>query len=203
LHRDNGMMMSAIISQKLQQDRIVEWSSKDVDFMKYKVDNFHICDIAEKYYKNDIISTQHTMCRRIECWKYLVQLTWTCDLLTFTWEIRDVKYYSATFWEKHEAEHDIYTMDNYRWSKLSSKMQRYIYPRLFDWWYDTNKFYYDLYKKSKNAPSKNNPEKHLERTVYECEVDLDKAEDQIKKDIIKYFKLCKQTNTTPWDTITS
>jgi hypothetical protein len=24
LHRDNGMMMSAIISQKLQQDRIVE-----------------------------------------------------------------------------------------------------------------------------------------------------------------------------------
>ena len=87
-------------------------------------------------------------------------------------------------------------MDNYKTSAIKALKQRYVYPVLHGF-EGMATFCYDLYPKSKNAPTKANPDNPLKRYVYECEVDIDKAKEQIKLDIIKYFKLCKATGTQP------
>lgn len=169
----------------------------DVKFLMYKLENFVPVKIANAYYK-DVIATQNSLWRWIECGKYLVRLNGTSDLITMTWDIYDCKYYSSDFWEKSDSTYDIYTLDNYKWSILQTKAQWYYYPWLLNNWSDVCNFEYHLYKKTKNAPSDKNPDKDIEKTTYKCSVDIAKAEHQIKLDIIRYFTICNETGQKPW-----
>lgn len=174
-------------------------SWKDMEYLRYKIENFYPVKIAQKYYQ-DVISMQSAYSIFIEAGEYLIELSGTSDLLESDWSIRDIKYYASKFWDTDDEEYEVYTLDNFKDSKLRQLSQRYIYPVLHgnEW---TSYFYYDMYPKSKNAPSKKNPENYLKRTVYKCEVDIDKAKEQIKKDVIRYFRLCKQRDITPWEKI--
>lgn len=172
----------------------------DVKFLKYKLQNAFPVAIALEYYK-DVMSTQMSLWRWIECGKYLVYLSWTLDHLTLDNKIYDVKYYSSEFWENYEEHHDEFTINNKAGSKLSNKIQWYVYPRLLQSDDKEITFQYHLYKKSKNAPTEKKPDEHLKRTVYNCKVDIELAEKQIKHDIIEYFTLCRNHNVKPGERV--
>lgn len=177
-------------------------SKKDVQFLLYKLDNYHPVLIADEYYSSNIMSCQNSLKRFVECWKYLLILTWTSDLLMMDWWIRDIKYYWSYFWNKNHKPYDIITLENHKSSRIANKMQRYLYPRLI-WNHTTDwsSFFYDVFSKSKNAPSKKSPDNHLKMDCIECYVDYDLAEKQITKDITRYFRLCVETGTKFWDKV--
>lgn len=209
-------VMSSIISESawarmcaLNAERIraMQWmeeskSGKDLEFLLYKLDNCTPVDIANAYYRDDIISCQTVVKRFFACGKYLVCLTGTSDLMSKDYSLRDIKYYGNYFWEKNNVEYEVITVDNAYNSRLRKKTQRYTYPYLLNTtWMEKTKFYYDVYWKSKSASSKNNPDNHIKREVIECEVDLKKAEEKVIWDIIKYFMLCNASWTKPWDAV--
>lgn len=191
-----------------EYSRMRDWSSKDLEFLKYKLENNYICDIADAYYKwvndkwwVDIVSCQTAMSRFFECGKYLVEVSWTCDLMDEDGNIRDIKYYSSKWGSKWDKEYEYYDLDNYYDSIISNKSQWYFYPFLLWLSWEEVEFSYDVYLKSKNAPTEKKPDNHLRRQEIKCKVNMEKAEQKIKHDIIQYFKLCSIHWTKPWDKV--
>ena len=188
------MLCASMLDRMNEMTWLTESKSwKDVEFLRYKLENFYPVKIAIENYGNEIISCQTDMSKFFECGKYLIEITWTSDMLTLQ-KIIDLKYYSQKFWEKHDNEYEEYTLDNFEDSVLKHKKQWYLYSYMLD----MERFEYHLYTKGKNAPSKNNPEKYLEYKKYKCFIDKDKAEAQIKKDIIRYVQLCQENNVPIW-----
>lgn len=212
---DAGKMLCANYLQRLNEWHMSKWfresksnetnnANGDVAFLKYKLENFHPVDIAQHYYSWQIISMQTSLIMWVECGEYLVCINWTSDLMSLTWDIYDIKYYSWwKFGDKDKQEKDVYTIDNYRDSILHKKCQWYCYPLMLDM-RDSNwesVFEYHVYSKWKNAPSKKDPEAHLKREVIKCVVSKDKAIEELKKHIVRYFVAAKQNWQQPGEYI--
>lgn len=198
ISREAGEILSERYADQLKNSHwMVDSSSKDLEYLIYKLENDVMVDIVDEYYRDKVISTNWPMTRPIACGKYLVILTWTKDLTLGNGKIVDLKYYWSKFWDKDKTEYDVYTLENFRDSNLYGKTQRYTYCWL-DW---VTHFSYHLFPKTKNAPSKKNPNNHLKQYVYDCEVDLDLAEKEIKSNIIEYFKIAQYYWWELWSTI--
>jgi len=124
---------------------------------------------------------------RVECGKYLVIISWTCDHVWDFLELNDLKT-ASELWEKDVKE--VYTKDNYLESKLSEKMQWYVYPLM----YRAEKgisigefeFNYIIWVKEKVKKK----EKELEKQTLKCIVDLQRAQEKLKEVLVFYFTYC-------------
>lgn len=129
------------------------------------------------------MATEVSMGIWVECWEYRVWLTGTCDILEEDW-MYDPKYYSKL--REREALKELYTKDNYMYSSLSEKLQWYFYPYL---WYGVTEepqyFTYDVFDKTKK----------MKHERLRCELDMNWAEQQVKRDIISYFRTMKANGT--------
>ena len=185
--REAALYSASIINNThLVNFKAMLWKFKESvdDKLRFFVHNLENWAIIEHWLNSYTkkIATEVSMWIWVECWEYRVWLTGTCDILEEGWMF-DPKYYSK-LWIKDWIQEE-YNKDNYMLSPLLEKNQWYTYPYLRYWKTEEDQFFhYDVTSKTKK----------LQHERIRCRVNMEWAEDKIKKDLINYFKIIKSRN---------
>lgn len=156
------------------------------DKIRFFVHNLELWTIVAKWLElyTKKIATEVSLGMWVECGEYRVWLTWTLDILEDDC-LCDPKYYGKLreWWNIR----DEYNKDNYLYTWLAEKTQRFVYPYLLYGPGEDRFFIYDVFDKTKK----------MKHERIKCRVNMEWAEGQIKKNLIQYFKILRDTNQLP------